>query len=234
MTPGLHAEPFWTMGKPRPWPVSDVRAWVRKVADNEADNLALENYERKELKDLARPDSGCPTSTVMWAILGWGKMRERNARLFLGGVTRAVEICEEIRRSNVDRLDAFDLFAKSLNEIPGITAAYFTKLIYFLGPGHDGYIMDQWTSKSVNLIFDRPIVLLDTGFVSKRNTRANYAAYCQCIEWLARQYPEQSPYQPVDGEWIERALFSSGGKGEEVGAWRQYVRDNWSAGLARA
>lgn len=227
MTPGLHLEPFLDMAKPGIWPNNGVRHWVRNIAGDEvADPLLADDLSRADLKQLAGVNSGCPTVSVMWAILGWGKMHRRHARTFLIGQNRAVEICDDIRRGNVDCHGAFDSFSKSLDLMPGITAAFFSKLIFFLSPDHNGYIMDQWTSKSVNLIFDREVVVLGySGHVSKRNSMANYVDFCGCVEWLAEAFPKNSPYQPVDAEWIEMALFSKGGRNADQ--WRKYVRDHW-------
>ena len=99
-----------------------------------------------------------------------------------------------------------------------MTAAYFTKLIFFCPRQHDGYIMDQWTSKSVNLIFDEKIVdLSKAGFVTDTNNADKYERFCRCIEELG----EAAGWEP---EETELRIFS---EGRGRGAWRNYVIENW-------
>ena len=98
-------------------------------------------------------------------------------------------------------------------------AAYFTKLIFFCSPKHDWYIIDQWTSKSVNLISEKKLVkLTNGGHVSDANDASTYIEYCEFIENLS-----------LMGGWCredtEKRLFSFGGK--KKGAWRSYVIENW-------
>lgn len=106
--------------------------------------------------------------------------------------------------------------------------AYFTKLIYFLNQNDDipGFIMDQWTAASVNLLFEDSVVLtrfseftfkngrkISFETVTDQNTQENYKKFCECILELAKRLNE-SP------DNVEEKLFSEGrGKGE----WRQYV-----------
>ena len=227
MVKSMHLEYFFDAAVPDVWPSNGIRTWVRQIAgDDIADCLPSENFDRATLKELALPGSGCPTEAVMWAVLAWGKMHRRHAKTFYNCNGEAIEICDRIRKIGINRLESFDLFNKSLDTVHGITAAFFTKLMFFISKTHDGYIMDQWTGKSVNLIFDKEIVILErSGHVSKKNCVDNYAEFCRSIDWLAQQYPIESPMQPVDGEWIEMALFSRGGR--KAAKWRKYVRENY-------
>jgi hypothetical protein len=98
--------------------------------------------------------------------------------------------------------------------------AYFTKLICFVNPNLKGYIMDQWTAKSINLIFDNKIVALNnSGHVTDRNNAAIYEDFCLKIEYLA----DLLNLKPID---LEENLFSNGGVNK--GKWRQFVVDNWN------
>lgn len=94
---------------------------------------------------------------------------------------------------------------------------------------HDGYIMDQWTSLSVNLLFSRsahPIVDLTTAkfkgrrtdTVSDRNSADDYEAFCLCIDELAENLGIQGPAKAE--EWI----FSKGGR--HPAPWRSHVLAN--------
>jgi hypothetical protein len=105
--------------------------------------------------------------------------------------------------------------------LPGMRAPYFTKLIFFLRPVADGYIMDQWTAKSVNLLVGRDVVKLDrNGYVTDENGAEDYETFCQTIDCL------RVPLGKQFGHEVEEKLMSEGhGKGE----WRNYVIANWRA-----
>src|SRR5690606_3910358 len=106
--------------------------------------------------------------------------------------------------------------------LPGMGPAFFTKLIFFMGQSPRGYILDQWTARSVNLLFcDDPIKLLPGGFVSDANDATAYERFCTRVEQLAPILSEATG-QPHCGEEAERAIFSRGGK--RAGKWRRYVR----------
>ena len=55
---------------------------------------------------------------------------------------------------NLCRVGAYKQFHRLVNEkkLTHMGPAYFTKLIYFLGSKQNGYIMDQWTARSMNLL----------------------------------------------------------------------------------
>ncbi len=78
--------------------------------------------------------------------------------------------------------------------------------------------MDQWTSKSVNLISGKGIVNFTyAGHVSDENDASTYTEICEFVEHLAQQSAE-------DAEETEIRLFSHGGK--KKGAWRSLVKEN--------
>jgi hypothetical protein len=116
--------------------------------------------------------------------------------------------------------------------MPGMRPAYFTKLIFFLMPMGmpRGYIMDQWTSSSVNLLFVEKIVktavqrtYLKSGSVKisesvlDKNTEFEYETYCQAVEFLAAELGDISP------EEAEEMMFS---QGRGRGLWRSYLISN--------
>ena len=94
----------------------------------------------------------------------------------------------------------------------GMGPAYFTKLIFFGDPRNDGYIMDQWTSLSINLLSaSGPIVhrLISTfrgrrtDTVSDRRDASTYARFCSAIEEVGRLLG-------CSAEAAEQHLFSQG------------------------
>lgn len=100
--------------------------------------------------------------------------------------------------------------------------AYFTKLICFLNPNLNGYIMDQWTAKSVNIICGKEIVkLTPQGFVdSIKNDTKVYRAFCEVIDQIAKEVN-------MKGIDIEESMFSNGGR--KKGGWRRFLIENWNS-----
>ena len=103
----------------------------------------------------------------------------------------------------------------------GIGPAYYTKLIFFCHPKHDGYIMDQWTARSANLLIDQSdnrIRLNKSKYfqgVSDFNNQCVYEEFCCNVERLAKECGNPYPSE------IEEALFSKGGRNKLD--WRRYV-----------
>ena len=56
----------------------------------------------------------------------------------------------------------------------------YTKLICFLG-NQSGLIMDQWTSRSINLLMGSKIVKLQNNSVLKKNTSYVYSKFLSCV-----------------------------------------------------
>tara|TARA_R110002072_G_scaffold294249_1_gene464223 strand:+ start:218 stop:655 length:438 start_codon:yes stop_codon:yes gene_type:complete len=103
----------------------------------EASSMPL---SRASLKHLAALDS-VTDRDVLWAILAWGGMRRDAARRLSKNENRWVEIVSALRRGGYDRRSSYEICATAVNTIKagGIGPAYFTKLIFFANPRHDGY-----------------------------------------------------------------------------------------------
>lgn len=139
-----------------------------------------------------------------------------------------VPLVEELRFRGFCRKIAYQKF-KDLRKnqmLPGCGPAYFTKFIFFMNggkksnPQHNGFIMDQWTVKSIQLLTgERRPYLSSAGYVNDDNTDEDYEFYCHTIEELASKLRFQDP------DMAEEAIFSNGGKNS--GAWRRYVKRNW-------
>lgn len=156
------------------------------------------------------------------AILSWGGMnREHGKSLFQNN--EWIELIEDLRNNQIKtREEAYALFTalRKNKKLKGMGPAYFTKLICFVNPNLKGFIMDQWTSKSINLLFENKIVFLNSiGHVSDKNTSQIYENFCLKIEYLA----DLLNLKPID---LEENLFSNGGINK--GKWRQFVVDNWN------
>jgi hypothetical protein len=156
------------------------------------------------------------------AILSWGGMnREHGKSLFKN--KEWIDIITKMRNNEIEtRKEAYELFVvlRKNKKLKGMGPAYFTKLICFVNPKLKGYIMDQWTSKSINLLFENKTVFMNVnGHVSDKNSAQIYEDFCIKIEYLADLLNLKSIY-------LEENLFSNGGINK--GKWRQFVVDNWN------
>ena len=127
-----------------------------------------------------------------------------------------------LRAGGLTRRDAYNLFTGG-NGVPGLGPAYFTKLLYFFGNGLNGYIMDQWSGKSVNLLTATQVVRMSGNSVSNLNKGGNYQAFCEEVDAMA------SLLRGVPGDQVEEMMMSRGGR--QPWPWRAHVRKHWPAGV---
>jgi hypothetical protein len=156
------------------------------------------------------------------AILSWGVMNRRHAKMLFDSDTW-LSLVNEMRVGNIrTRKEAYDQFRlfKKQGKLKGIGPAYFTKLICFVNRDLNGFIMDQWTAKSINLLVEEPFIhLTSAGIVSDSNTAEIYERFCKTIEELATIINK-------DSLETEELLFSYGGR--QKGTWRQFVTDSYN------
>ena len=192
--------------------------------DKKIDRCDVRNFvDNKDANALAK----------VLLILAWGGMTLPNAKKALESYQNCwKKIVDDMLEKNLCRDEAYKRF-HSLVENGKLThmgPAYFTKLIYFLEPKHNGYIMDQWTARSMNLLRksdEYEIQLISTtrrksdGFRNfrvnpKKNDVCIYRAFCEDLEYLA-------DYLNIDPEKTEKLIFSKGGMVDKMGCWRRFV-----------
>lgn len=159
---------------------------------------------------------------VLTAILSWGGMRRDHARKLFNHPTTLLELVAKLRNDNYNtREEAFQAFQESrrMNFLPGLGIGYYTKLICFLAPNINGYIMDQWVSKSINLLIDNKefIKITNNNWVNDKNTPEIYGSFCQYVDELGQ-------ILNFSGFEAEKRLFSVG-RGQ--GQWRNYLIQNY-------
>lgn len=163
------------------------------------------------------------------AILAWGGMNREHAASAFSSWGDWEPIASKIRSGDLTRSEAYNAFyqLRKSKKLKGLGPAYFTKIIYFLSKEENrGYIMDQWTARSVNLLLNTKAIGLIKStaksqkvsyFVTDKNTDRTYENFCLFIEHMA-QVHQTTP------DLIEMSLFSIGKrKGKERGKWRNYV-----------
>ncbi len=155
------------------------------------------------------------------AVMSWGKMRHDQGRRAWKVKERWTPLIREIAGSGLSRVQAYALFRQARanrdTRLNGLGVAYFTKLLFFLRPVADAYIMDQWTGKSINLLFHGgdTVRFNAAGVVSDQNTERDYDRFCERVEFLAKRLG-------VEPAEAEKRIFSNGGR--QVGHWRAYVK----------
>ncbi|MBD3755581.1 MAG: hypothetical protein IE937_08060 [Gammaproteobacteria bacterium] len=136
---------FRSVARPGARPETSVSTWLQSAGLPALASVAeTTSIGRRELKEMAEnPD--CPDRDALWAILGWGKMRRDHARTLARNEDKWLAVGNRLRSGDLSRSEGYALCHAVMNSItrPGIGPAYFTKLIFFAEPKHDGYIMDQ-------------------------------------------------------------------------------------------
>ena len=181
-------------------------------------------FNRGQLISRAKAESGISDLEIVLDIFAWGGINRKHACLALQSFNSWKQIISKLRNKEYSSIQGYEEFYKLRNnkELSGIGPAYYTKLIFFCHPKHDGYIMDQWTARSVNLLLDKSddrIRLNKSKYfqgVSDYNDQIIYKNFCCSVKRLA----EECGYQDHPSK-IEEALFSKGGRDKLD--WRQHV-----------
>lgn len=208
--------------------------WIKSNAGLKFENINISDLpsskvSRKELFDMAKnPD--IDTLICCISILAWGGMNRKHGLSLIENYAEWIHVAENIRQGTLSREDAYDAFSalRKESKLPGMGPAYFTKLIFFLASQDKqvGYIMDQWTATSANLLFDEKVVITQLQkseskhgksklieVVTDKNTKHNYDKFCKCVELIAADLS----FTP---SLVEEMMFSEGRK---KGEWRNYL-----------
>ena len=180
-------------------------------------------FNRAQLIDRAKADSGISNLEVVLDIFAWGGINRKHACSALQSFVGWDPIISALRNDKCSSVEGYNYFyeLRKNKELMGIGPAYYTKLIFFCHPKHDGYIMDQWTARSVNLLIDHSesrVRLNKSKYfqgVSDSNNQYVYEEFCCNVERLAKECGNPDPSK------IEEALFSKGGRNKLD--WRRYV-----------
>lgn len=211
------------------WIGANVASWSNWVLDKviirhslDISLLPSRAVSRNELRFMSK-NSAVDDLSLVLSVLSWGGMHRRHAVSALATWPEWRHLISKLREGSLSRSAAYAAFAKVRRDelLKGMGPAYFTKLIYFCDPKHDGYIMDQWTARSSNLLGIVPAINMYAAKggkfmgVSDKNTPETYETFCRFVEHLGDSYFPESHYSSV-----EEAMFS---QGRGKGAWRSYV-----------
>lgn len=184
-------------------------------------NILDQIFNRNTLLEICNNANYC-NLTLTVAILAWGKMRNNHAINLFHNWHNLDPIINDLRFGHIQtRGESFEVFVhhRANGNLPGLGIAYFTKLISFLNPNLNGYILDQWTAKSINLLWNERLVQIENNcWVNVNNTPQIYEEFCQRIEHLADNLAV-TPFE------AEERIFSVGGV--NPGPWREYLRHHY-------
>jgi Putative 8-oxoguanine DNA glycosylase OGG-like protein len=191
----------------------------RKLEEPFSNKLYDQQLDRETLRTICHNEKN--NIHILICIMAWGEMRFSNVK-HLKTILEAEEmrnklseIISQLKKSNLSREQAFNLLKESKQKgfLKGIGISYYTKILYSFCS--DAYILDQWTAKSMRLLFnDFPITLTKDGLPSPKTSSDDYESFCEAIEELARKLK----WKP---EQVEIGLF---GKGlTKPLCWRDYI-----------
>lgn len=226
------------------WVGQSARRWLSIVDQNASvANLGEDvSFNRLTLREYisAEKEEGTAENNIFEIvinILAWGGMPYRNGSNALKCWDEWRPICLDLLCGRSNHIEAYKAFfeAHAKGTIYGIGPAYYTKLIFFLGDG-EGLIMDQWTSKSVNLIHEQNIIKLSGRYVSKFADSQNYIDYIQIVSELS-ELIEMTGTHIEKINKTEELIFSISSKKKPrflsvhehqiVSRWRAYVEKEW-------
>ena len=180
----------------------------------------LPNYllDRKQVRDICQnPD--IPVLFAYLCVMAWGNQGgagrgSQHVQSAWAEKTKLKKHLSLLRAGDLTRSDAYSLFTGT-GKIKGIGPAYWTKLLYFFTPIQNFYIMDQWTSKSINLLTGRQVVRMEGNVASGDNKCGNYQSYCEEVDVIA-------DLLKLPGDDVEEMLMSSKGS-----SWRKHVKKEY-------
>ena len=196
--------------------------WAKQVLpDYNFDNYLNRQFNRYELFEYCQ-NTNNNNLNVLVAILSWGGMRRDHGRLLFNNIEFVLGLVDNLRNNTYQtRQIAYSTIQdhRVNGLLPGLGIGYFTKLICFLSPNLNGYIMDQWVGKSINLLTGQDIVnITSNSWVNDNNNPDIYEMFCTHIDNLA-QILNCSGYE------AEKRIFSVG-RGN--GSWRNYLIKNYN------
>jgi hypothetical protein len=219
---------------PGHWKGTSAAGWLRSVNLRERlvpetdANFCAKALDRKTLRAYCRQNDVSDLETFV-AVMAWGGMSVRNGRLALRAPRTILELVGQIRYSVLDRADDYERFYRARREgsMNGIGPAYYTKLLFFIRPDQDSYILDQWTARSIHVLtgsceFPRVARLpRNQARVPDTITPQDYEKYCRIVDVIAGH---AGPMRWTGAD-VEERLFSEGGRAPKP--WREHVKKQW-------
>lgn len=226
---------------PTPWAGAAPYDWAESVQTGLGSIYGLSKtpLSRSALRALWT-NPAVSVETCFLSTMAWGGMQRGNGRRIWRARINCLAICADVRAGLHTPASGFQAFSmlRSTKRLPGLGPAYFTKILFFAPPVQDGYILDQWTARSMHLLSGQgtyPAVRKDYSSAAKAKrlnapamlrvvvddkvTSADYVDYCNQVDGLAAGLGWHA-------HQVEERLFSSGGRNPHP--WRAQVMTGWN------
>jgi len=167
---------------------------------NNPQNYPSTTNSKPEVKAMVA-DKANSSLKLLFYIMAWGGMvnRANNPKLLYRKLKTDKEArrtvndaLNEIRFGNISNAQAFDLMQSLRKQgiLPGLGVSFFTKVLYFLRPGKNAFILDQFTAKGMNYLHSKdpqnyPQIDMDNDFPANNLTGADYDAYNKGLRQLS-------------------------------------------------
>jgi hypothetical protein len=173
---------------------------------------------RVQVREVCRNPEVGPLTTYA-CIMAWGGRDFVNYRRSLeDGGERIVSLIHALLSSTANRSEDFKATQKAARSIPGLGISFYTKLLFFLRPTPNAYILDQWTAKSAVVIFPEVGMRLSAaGLPDPATSGLVYEAFCKRLESCCGSNGWGSEWKT--GEEVERTLFDC-----PKGVWRNWLK----------
>jgi hypothetical protein len=184
--------------------------------------LPARRQSRTDLRAYCQ-NPATPPMHAFIAVMAWGVKMPRSWKFREAVLTNQDFICgtlAAVRKGGIRRAEAYDRWK---GRVWGLGPSFFSKLLAFMCPDDSMAIMDQWTVKAVNLLYQSEVVRLASTKPGVQtspcnsNTGQDYERYCLHLKDLQCRLGEASLSA------TEERVFSRLGEG----TWRAYVVEHW-------
>lgn len=180
----------------------------------------LEKLSRADVRAIAG-NSSIPPLVAYACIMAWGGQRMDHYRSTLRFDREIACMVDCLRGSTRTREIDFHFAQSRAKPIKGLGISFYTKLLFFLRPDPNAYILDQWTAKSAHLLFPKiGISLTGVGLPDPRTTSQVYGEYCKSLESCCGPHGWGPNWKT--GEDVEVSFFD-----KPHGPWRLWVKKQY-------
>jgi hypothetical protein len=205
--------------------ISEQELQTLGVCDVTGQHSALNRAMLRKRCDSSQTDAELKGAIL--SIFAWGGMSHGHPlRIWQSekAMPTLIEIIRSMRATgeSLDPVAAFKMFrvARREGKLPYLGVSFYTKVLYFFFPGSpkvEAPILDQFSAKSINALFDDPPVPLwgamPAAPANPDTAAAMYARYLECVDILrsglksrtgeqfSRSHVEWLLFRPGPGSW---------------------------------
>lgn len=223
----LHtSDPNGTLYMDAPSPQSRNPQRLARVAGMpNSERFSSQPDNKRDVQAMVR-DRKNSSLKLFFYIMAWGGMvnRARNPQMLYRKLqsdkqarVAFIRVLDTIRFGNVSNAQAFDLIQglRDTGYLPGLGVSFFTKVLYFLRPGKDAFILDQFTAKAINYLNSKdpqnyPRLAMTGDMPASGLTGRDYEAYNQAIKQVAIDLKEElGDMTPEEAEFTIFGAFGN-------------------------